>query len=132
MSAIVTTGEPTRKGFSFVGWAQSSSATSTVSSFTITANTTLYAVWKTETTSTIVTTPGPTSALPSLLEALGGQAISATIIGDVHIPLVAPSGYGAWLLFDLVATILAVICAFIAAIRFVLARSREQKAEGGL
>jgi uncharacterized repeat protein (TIGR02543 family) len=118
--------EPTRKGFSFVGWTQSRSATRAIVSFTITADTTLYALWQTETTGTIVTSPEPAAAVLGFADALSEQSIPVVDLFGAQLPLAAPSGFGAWSLFDLIATLAAVLSALIAVIRLLVVRNREK------
>jgi uncharacterized repeat protein (TIGR02543 family) len=57
---VLSTPTPTRTNFTFKGWALTNNATAGIASFTITANTTLYAVWE------AVTAPTTPQAITNL------------------------------------------------------------------
>lgn len=74
--------KPTRTGYTFLGWATSSTATSATysagSSFTANANTTLYAVWKANTYTVTYNANGGTLGLIKSQTKTHGQALMLT------------------------------------------------------
>jgi uncharacterized repeat protein (TIGR02543 family) len=122
---VKTSPTPTRRGFDFAGWARAQGSTTPTTSFVIDSNVTLYAIWETVTTDTVVTPPTPLAS-PGDADLLPDQAAPLVDILGAGVPLMAPAGSSAWSLFDLLAAILAVLCAALGVLRFFLRRRREE------
>jgi len=80
-SVTVTSSTPTRNGYTFLGWSTSSSATSASytsgNSISLTANTTLYAVWK-KITCTLTYNANGGSSAPSSQSCDYGKSVTVT------------------------------------------------------
>ena len=77
-TAAVTLPTPTRSGYSFLGWATSSSAAGGVTgSYTPSGNVTLYAIWQKQ---------NPDFVLPSALREVEEEAFAGAAFSYVHVP----------------------------------------------
>jgi uncharacterized repeat protein (TIGR02543 family) len=109
---VSTSPVPTRSGYTFVGWSLTQTGAA-ISSFTITADTTLYAQWSEDTT-TVVTplTPIPEAPVSGLSqeEIIQLQAQTGNPFVDLangNVPLGSTAVQGAWSLLSLIVSLLA-------------------------
>ncbi|MDR1089319.1 MAG: InlB B-repeat-containing protein [Coriobacteriales bacterium] len=137
-TSVIVGAAPKRQGYSFEGYQSSLGDTlKPEESFSMPDNdVTLTAVWKKDTlipvgaslTESLKTTPTP-EADPSITDAARAEGIPVLDIFGFQIPLVAPSGFAAWSLFDLFATIVCALALIVAAVRSLLRRRKDEEDE---
>jgi fimbrial isopeptide formation D2 family protein/uncharacterized repeat protein (TIGR02543 family) len=112
---------PSRIGFTFVGWGLSPNSQATLQSFTITQNTTLYAVW-TSTTTVIGVTTTPPSVAPTVQ-----VPPTTTTITPGGVPLGNATDEGGWSLLSMIMSIIALLGAIALIITAVIRRRKDKK-----